>query len=376
MSQRKQALFAILSILLVQVHAFGRHHSTGLPQLHLKDGDSEATGKSPWSWVERQSCNWFGACELLEGGYNFLRGLKRSANKQSDSQKAPLDTGRARKPSPKDWENDSRVVHEIPQYVLDHAPFVHLYSEEEFWPCDIAEHLRHVTPNLNYTPIQARSQELNLTNLDELNEWNNGRFVYLKSNDNVERRPDWLGGEKNIPDAPDVPEDPDETRSNADNSFLWRHKDSKDSAKSFHYENMPQKYFEATHKSQVTNKPKSEKRLHTDTDQEVQEEIKRRQLAGRSDAPAVLIVVNKGHGIVDAFWFFFYSYNLGNLVFNIRFGNHVGDWEHTLVRFEHGKPRYVFFSEHNFGEAYSFGAVEKIGNRVSKFSGVRFVESF
>lgn len=88
-------------------------------------------------------------------------------------------------------------------------------------------------------------------------------------------------------------------------------------------------------------------------------------VGGRSDAPAVLVVVPKGDGVVDAFWFFFYSYNLGNTVFNVRFGNHVGDWEHTTVRFHNGVPKAVFFSEHAFGEAYTWDAVEKIGRRVS-----------
>ena len=89
--------------------------------------------------------------------------------------------------------------------------------------------------------------------------------------------------------------------------------------------------------------------------------------AGHSPAPAVLVVVEKEFGIVDAFWFFFYSYNLGNEVFGIRFGNHVGDWEHVLVRFQNERPNALFFSEHFFGEAYSFDAVEKIGSRVSCF---------
>lgn len=364
MSQRKQVLLAILSILLIQVNALGRHHSSRLPQLGLSDGDSKATGSSPRSWVELRACDWFGACDLIDGRHSFLRLFTKSANKQAVIQEDPLDYRRERRARPEDWEDDSRVVHEIPQYVLDHAPLVHLYSGEKFWPCDIAEHLRHVTPNLNYTPIQARIPYLNLTNLDELNEWDNGRFVYLKSNDNVEQRPDWLGGEKNIPDVPNVPEEPERPESIDDNGFLQREKDS-DNAESFRGERIAQKYFGAKNTRHTTHKPRLEEHLQRDIDREAQEEIKRRQLAGRSDAPAVLIVVNKGHGIVDAFWFFFYSYNLGNLVFNIRFGNHIGDWEHTLIRFEHGKPRYVFFSEHNFGEAYSFGAVEKIGNRVS-----------
>ena len=217
--------------------------------------------------------------------------------------------------NPEDLANDTRLLGQTPQYVLDYAPYVHLYSEEQFWPCDIADHLLHVTPELDYTPIQARSLNMNLTNLNTLNEYDHGRHVYLTSDDNVEERPDWLGGQKNIPDE-----------------------------------------FTEEGKPHVTN-------------------VGRLSHGGRSDAPAVLITINKGHGIVDAFWFFFYSYNLGNIVLNIRFGNHVGDWEHTLIRFKHGKPKLVFYSEHNFGDAYTYEAVEKIGKRVSSVSlhFVRFV---
>ena len=215
------------------------------------------------------------------------------------------------KTRPEDLANDPRVMHEIPQYVLEYAPLVHLYSEEQFWPCDIKEHLFHVTPELNYTPIQGLPP-LNLTNLDQLNQFGEGRHVFLTSNDNVEDRPDWLGGQINIPD------------------------DFRDEAKAEHFEF-----------------------------QTIRGKIRKQSHSGHSDAPAVLVTVDKGDGIVDAFWFFFYSYNLGNVVFNIRFGNHIGDWEHTLIRFQHGKPELVFVSEHFFGSAYRYSAVEKIGNRVS-----------
>jgi hypothetical protein len=80
---------------------------------------------------------------------------------------------------------------------------------------------------------------------------------------------------------------------------------------------------------------------------------------GYSPAPATLVMVDKGNGILDAFWFYFYSYNLGTTVLNIRFGNHVGDWEHSLIRFKDGVPKAVFFSAHSGGLAYSYNAVEK-----------------
>ena len=227
------------------------------------------------------------------------------------------DTGYEGKHSPDDWKHDNRTMSVIPQYVLDYAPLVHLFSGEHFWPCDIADHLKHVTPNLNYTPILSRTNSLNLTNLDDLNEYDDGRFVYLKSNDNVENRPDWLGGQKNIPDE-------------------WE---------------------------EISSPHHLHRKIQAPLGQDPPQ-------GGRSSAPAVLVTVNKGHGIVDAFWFYFYSYNLGNLVLNIRFGNHIGDWEHSLVRFQHGKPKVVFFSEHFFGQAYSYEAVEKIGKRPVVYSAV------
>ncbi|KAF4591716.1 vacuolar protein sorting-associated protein [Ophiocordyceps camponoti-floridani] len=89
---------------------------------------------------------------------------------------------------------------------------------------------------------------------------------------------------------------------------------------------------------------------------------------GHSQAPSTLILVDKGNGILDAFWFFFYSYNLGQTVLGLRFGNHVGDWEHCMVRFQHGVPRGIYLSEHEGGQAYAWSAVEKRGGRPVVYS--------
>jgi hypothetical protein len=213
--------------------------------------------------------------------------------------------------TPDAFQHDENVLSQIPQYILDYAPLVHLYSGEKYWPCDIGEHLYHTTPELNYTPVQASLQHPRLDNLNELNRWEYGRHMFLTSNDNVEDHPEWLLGEKNIPAAP--PSRPGSHRGFSSRAAI----------------------------------------------QGIQ--------GGRSDAPAILVVVNKGHGIVDAFWFFFYSFNLGNVVI-LRFGNHVGDWEHTVVRFHNGKPKAVFVSEHFFGQAYSYQAMEKIGKRPVVYS--------
>ncbi|ODV76981.1 uncharacterized protein CANTADRAFT_27407 [Suhomyces tanzawaensis NRRL Y-17324] len=78
------------------------------------------------------------------------------------------------------------------------------------------------------------------------------------------------------------------------------------------------------------------------------------------DAPATLIMVDKGNGWVDAFWFYFYSFNLGPFVMEHGpYGNHVGDWEHSLVRFYKGTPVIVWMSAHGGGGAYYYHNLEK-----------------
>ena len=49
-----------------------------------------------------------------------------------------------------------------------------------------------------------------------------------------------------------------------------------------------------------------------------------------------------------------YPYNYGAAVVGIHFGNHVGDWEHTMVRFRFGAPVYVHMSAHSDGHSYKY----------------------
>ncbi|KAL8765428.1 MAG: hypothetical protein Q9209_007496 [Squamulea sp. 1 TL-2023] len=281
-----------------------------LPRWHYTE-EAATAGHKTKLWIWKKPCTWFDTCAQPQQSDHW------SSEQDPNVQKSHPNDGKSFASTIQ--ANSSDQANDIPDYVLEFAPLVHLHSGEKFWPCDIAEHLNHVTPYLNYTPMAATSISLNLTNLDKLNKHTHGRFVYLTSNDNVEERPDWLEGEKNIPD------DPEE----------------------FHK-------FAHDNRNQQPLRANGAEEIH----------------GGRSDAPAVLVVVNKGHGVVDAFWFFFYSYNLGNLVFNVRFGDHVGDWEHCLVRFIDGKPKYVFVSEHYFGQAYTYSAVEKLGKRPVIYSAI------
>jgi hypothetical protein len=48
----------------------------------------------------------------------------------------------------------------------------------------------------------------------------------------------------------------------------------------------------------------------------------------------VIIVVDKGNGIVDAFYMYFYSFNQGPSVYGHELGDHLGDWyAHLLVSY-------------------------------------------
>lgn len=324
------------------------------------------------NWIDRQACNWFGlACgptvnlHLPYSPIDDLAPISDSPNGQSCAIPAPSKNYSAFWTSgdaqPELWDDEERRIRTIPQYVLDYAPLIHLYSKEEFWPCDVASHLEHTMPYVNYTPIETPNRHWNMSELGSLAKY--GWDAYLNSDDDVETRPDWLGGKSNIPgdtngDGGGDDDDDDDDR------FHWDDDDETPDTRGYTEDEARRLDEEAYLQAELDEEAK-----------QISSELKKRSLAGspilveqggRSDAPVILISVDKGNGVVDAFWFFFYSYNLGNKVVNVRFGNHVGDWEHTCVRFVDGQPTLIFFSEHFFGEAYTYAAVEKRGKRVSK----------
>ncbi|KAH1598432.1 hypothetical protein KXX34_008157 [Aspergillus fumigatus] len=337
------------------------------------------------SWLDRKACRWLSLCGTAHfhtvgprfGQRRVLTEPNASVTAQDEVAPWRSFWFREQEHLANQWDDAERSLREIPDYVFEYAPLVHLFSKEQFWPCDIAEHLFHTTPMLNYTPVQSEHSHPTLEDLDRLNQWQDGRYVFLTSNDNVEERPPWMEGEKNIPVAPDEHEEES-----------WSDWDSRvDGAIPGDTPEGRLKWYDTNHnsmsKDEAANLPwenlgysKSEDLLQ---DERVRDELRKRyggepvkmqETGGRSEAPAVLLVVDKGNGIVDAFWFFFYSFNLGNVVLNVRFGNHIGDWEHCLVRFYNGQPKALFFSAHSAGEAYSYEAVEKIGQRPVIYSAV------
>lgn len=81
-----------------------------------------------------------------------------------------------------------------------------------------------------------------------------------------------------------------------------------------------------------------------------------------------IIVNDHGDGLVDVFYMYFYAYNLGNTVLYNELGDHIGDWEHNMLRFQDGKPTHMWFSQHANGQAFTYEAVEKEGIRPISYS--------
>ena len=272
--------------------------------------------------------------------------------------------GQEGKVHPDDFADDDRVLKDVPQFVLDAAPLIHLYSKEEFWPSDIAEHLLHTEAYTNHTFLNISG--ITVHNLHELNEGRRGRFVFMQSEDDVESRPSWLGSAYNKPKPYPADEEQEEdvgiytefveAEVTKEDKETWFDPYGPDGPGPKVASPMDSSF---RVQDQTTRRP-SRKSRKSRRDQIIQPPFLAQPTpSGRSPAPAVLILVDKGHGILDAFWFYFYSYNLGTTVFNIRFGNHIGDWEHSLIRFHNGVPKAVFFSAHSGGTAYSYNAVEK-----------------
>ncbi|KAF2220247.1 hypothetical protein BDZ85DRAFT_204142 [Elsinoe ampelina] len=178
----------------------------------------------------------------------------------------------------------------VPQYVVDYAPVVRLFSADPYRPSDIGNTLSNTVPEINFTPVANVANPLTLDNLDSLNA-QGGANVFLTSKQDVTTNPAWLNGVT-----------PDSCGST------------------------------------------------------------------RDAIASTIIVVDKGNGVVDAFYMYFYAYNWGGTILNFNVGNHVGDWEHNVVRFNNGQPQQVWYSQHANGEAFSYSAVSKEGIRPIVFS--------
>ena len=79
---------------------------------------------------------------------------------------------------------------EIPQYVIDYAPLVHLYSEEKYLPYDIKQFVTNLHAEFyNGTRIPGFEDKLKITDLEKLQKYNKApdKLVYLTSNKDVDK---------------------------------------------------------------------------------------------------------------------------------------------------------------------------------------------
>ncbi|KAE8442082.1 hypothetical protein EG329_003840 [Mollisiaceae sp. DMI_Dod_QoI] len=81
-----------------------------------------------------------------------------------------------------------------------------------------------------------------------------------------------------------------------------------------------------------------------------------------------VIMHDRGSGLVDVFYMYFYAYNQGNTVLLQELGDHIGDWEHNMIRFQDGEPQAIWYSQHGNGQAFTYNAAQKIGTRPISYS--------
>ena len=105
--------------------------------------------------------------------------------------------------------------------------------------------------------------------------------------------------------------------------------------------------------------------------------------SGRTGSATGCAIIVNDHssdtsGFIDVFYMYFYAFNYGTFLTFLNnpvlfdpypIGNHVGDWEHNMIRFDSsGTPQAIWYSQHDNGEAFTYAAVEKSGLRPIAYS--------
>ncbi|RDW79870.1 hypothetical protein BP6252_04508 [Coleophoma cylindrospora] len=355
----KRFLLAVVLILLsyFTLSAVKNHLDPNTDHKSAEDAEDALWIATSKYWLDRQACRWVGLCGLAHF-HPDPAGKRRRWHRELKRTIIPKVEAPEGRIWPDIYEGDRINLQKgVPQYVLDYAPLVHLYSGEEFWPSDLDEHLKHLVPSENETAIPLTKVKRTVGDLHEINNETSARLLFLKSQDDVEDRPAWLGSKWNKP-VP-YPEEEEEEIESWSDPYAVRPTTSS----SHHIIADPRLISSPSSPSQDFLRSQPELRR---AKRGTGKQDDKSDLPGYSAAAAHLVLLEKPNNITDAFWFYFYSYNLGPQPLNIRFGNHVGDWEHSLVRFQNGVPKAIFCSAHSGGLAYAYKAVEKGGKDLKR----------
>ncbi|PHH72707.1 hypothetical protein CDD80_4309 [Ophiocordyceps camponoti-rufipedis] len=132
---------------------------------------------SPYFW-DRAACRWLGLC-----GVHHLRadpavrvedgGVEEEEEEEEEEwlelRRRGVGEGDGKGKKKRRRTVKRRIVEDVPDYVLRFAPYVHLYSGEQFWPSDIAEHVRHMNATDHHgNPLHHGLENINLDRLNLL----------------------------------------------------------------------------------------------------------------------------------------------------------------------------------------------------------------
>ena len=225
-------------------------------------------------------------------------------------------------------------IREIPQFIIDYAPMVYLYSEENYFPGDIKTYIpkfKLCMPSKNYNKVERL--------VDKLKELKNGSETPKEICINQ----DGVLTTHNLSTYFNV-----DLKHTDDGIFFERNDQSPDFILNSKYFFMTKKFFNPKSDFFQGHKP--------------------RNMGQAPLTPSNLIVkYYYQDGVVDyidAFWGLFYPFNEGAYVMGAGpWGNHLGDWEHILLRFypfqNTYKPTAIWLSAHSGGFAYEFDKITK-----------------
>lgn len=267
----------------------------------------------------------------------------------------------------------------IPQFVLDNSPMIYLYSEENYYPGDIASYIpkfQLCLPSKNFKLVPSLKVVLEKTDVEipdeicfgEKLEVNGLQQDYMVSLEQTEGAWSFLSLKH---------EDNQENKGNntfqipSEALFMTRH--------SF---NPKSPFFLGVKPTSMGRAPKTPAtlivRYHHKSG------VTKNKIVKETSEQADLLMDSSMENVefIDAYWGLFYPFNEGAYVMGTGpWGNHLGDWEHVIVRFRPNVKKtsekntleeenasfvanQIWLSAHSGGFAYDFSKISKYDSNI------------